>query len=440
MRYDAVTVMLRRVAMPALLTALFLSVHFSHTHAQATWPDSTKWVTVLANNGVVSDDGSDSGTGQGPLEVTSSAGIPASAQLYFQSSSPATLFLRMQVTTNPLSSNGNWNQGCWLVQFANFPTTTELGVVYLYVTGSTASVIVADYVRNVSKTVYSFSKNDGDLNLDKARTQATWLGTAWVEFQVPMAQLNSAVSTEPNLGIYSNTPIRPFFGTSNSGGGVARITSDAMLGAAPTTLASYSTVNPATLGSIELGLLPVELTSFHVTMKAGTAHLQWQTATETNNLGFEIQRAVNDGAWEARDFVPGAGSSAAPRQYAWAEDVTDITGRIRYRLRQIDRDGTEALHGAAELHTAQRAYGIHSVYPQPARDQLSLSYTRASGGTLSIMLYDLTGRMRQHVLRETGAVEIGTMTMRLTTLPAGTYFLHMDDHGVQYTRRIIISK
>ncbi|MBN1447122.1 MAG: T9SS type A sorting domain-containing protein [Bacteroidetes bacterium] len=440
MRSDAVTVMLRRVAIPALLTALFLPVHFSHTRAQATWPDSTKWVTVLANNGVVSDDGSDSGTGQGPLEVTSSAGIPASAQLYFQSSSPATLFLRMQVTTNPLSSNGNWSQGCWLVQFANFPTTTELGVVYLYVTGSTASVIVADYVRNVSKTVYSFSKNDGDLNLDKARTQATWLGTAWVEFQVPMAQLNSAVSTEPNLGIYSNTPIRPFFGTSNSGGGVARITSDAMLGAAPTTLASYSTINAATLGSIELGLLPVELASFHATLKAGNAHLQWQTTTETNNLGFEIQRAVNDGAWEARDFVSGAGSSAAPRQYLWVEDVAGITGRIRYRLLQIDRDGTEALHTVVELHAPTKGFGIQSVFPQPARDYLTVSYSRESGGPLSLTLHDYSGRVLQRVIDAAGAADHGSSVMQLQGLPSGTYFLHMEENHLVQTRRVVIAR
>ena len=89
-------------------------------------------------------------------------------------------------------------------------------------------------------------------------------------------------------------------------------------------------------------IVPVELVSFTAStlQNEKTIQLNWTTATETNNSGFEILRKTqNDSEWNTIGFVPGFGTTTEPKSYSFSdENVT--TGIYKYRLKQIDLDGT----------------------------------------------------------------------------------------------------
>ena len=54
------------------------------------------------------------------------------------------------------------------------------------------------------------------------------------------------------------------------------------------------------------GGTPVELISFTATVVEGNVQLNWTTATETNNQGFEVLRANrNENLWQTIGFIPG---------------------------------------------------------------------------------------------------------------------------------------
>ena len=104
--------------------------------------------------------------------------------------------------------------------------------------------------------------------------------------------------------------------------------------------------------------VPVELTSFSATVNNFNVLLNWQTATETNNQGFEIQRkspsptpSLKEGAfkladWESIGFVNGKRTTTEPQVYSFADENLPAgrqgltTGKYQYRLKQIDFDGT----------------------------------------------------------------------------------------------------
>ena len=69
--------------------------------------------------------------------------------------------------------------------------------------------------------------------------------------------------------------------------------------------------------------------------------LHWETASEINSAGFEIQRSVDGNAWKPEGYVPAAGTSYVPRRYEFVDQIEAAGEQLRYRLRQIDRDGTE---------------------------------------------------------------------------------------------------
>lgn len=94
--------------------------------------------------------------------------------------------------------------------------------------------------------------------------------------------------------------------------------------------------------------LPVELLRFSARAEGRDALLEWETATERDNSGFEVQHNVSAGEWGVAGFVPGKGDSETPVQYEFR--VPDLPpGSHFFRLRQMDEDGKSTLTDAKAL-------------------------------------------------------------------------------------------
>jgi hypothetical protein len=89
--------------------------------------------------------------------------------------------------------------------------------------------------------------------------------------------------------------------------------------------------------------VPVELTFFNATNSDGKVFLEWMTATESNNFGFEIQRKnLLNANWQKIATIKGEGTTTNPNKYFYTDDEVAV-GTYYYRLKQIDFDGTFAL-------------------------------------------------------------------------------------------------
>ena len=86
-------------------------------------------------------------------------------------------------------------------------------------------------------------------------------------------------------------------------------------------------------------VLPVELVEFKALIRNDGVSLMWKTASESNNMGFEIQRAnFNEINWETIGFKEGRGDSYELASYFFV-DENPLYGMNYYRLRQLDYDG-----------------------------------------------------------------------------------------------------
>jgi hypothetical protein len=116
----------------------------------------------------------------------------------------------------------------------------------------------------------------------------------------------------------------------------------------PTDDPDTGTANDATSTLVDPGsALPVELMSFRTIVDNTDVTLHWQTASETNNAGFEIERQIlgspdasadaSSTGWERLAFVEGHGTADVPQTYSYA--IMDVVpGLHRFRLKQIDFD------------------------------------------------------------------------------------------------------
>ena len=130
--------------------------------------------------------------------------------------------------------------------------------------------------------------------------------------------------------------------------------------------------------------LPVELTSFTSTLDKNSVTLNWSTATEVNNFGFNIERrSVNSqeataNNWQKIGFVAGSGTSNSTHKYSYS-DASVVSGTYAYRLKQIDNDGTFKYSQSVQLEVqlAPAAIGLNQNYPNPFNPTTMISFAVA---------------------------------------------------------------
>ncbi|MBE0642538.1 MAG: T9SS type A sorting domain-containing protein [Bacteroidetes bacterium] len=171
------------------------------------------------------------------------------------------------------------------------------------------------------------------------------------------------------------------------------------------------------------GPVPVELTSFRSYLKDDQVELQWTTATELNNFGFEIERSTNGDDWSMLGFVEGHGTSFVPRQYSFRDETLDRSSlELYYRLKQVDRDGTTEYSNVLRVALTAPSSVNLTAYPQPFAGNLNLDITSGTSEQITITLYNSA---MQKVATLYEGVADGSMTMTIPTMDLrdGSYFL-----------------
>ena len=138
--------------------------------------------------------------------------------------------------------------------------------------------------------------------------------------------------------------------------------------------------------------LPVELTSFTAIPNENSIQLSWQTATETNNQGFNIERKTDDGNWTNIGFVAGAGNTNSPQNYSFTDQPTGGIN-FSYRLKQIDNDGKFKYYDEITVTLSfKQTTELMQNSPNPFNPSTSIKYYIPQKEDVTITIYDMLGR------------------------------------------------
>ena len=170
--------------------------------------------------------------------------------------------------------------------------------------------------------------------------------------------------------------------------------------------------------------LPVELAGFEATVDGGTVRLTWQTASETGNARFEVQRRADakrgDGAWTAVGSVEGSGTTTEAQRYQFAdEDLPYEANQLDYRLRQIDLDGSTQFSKTVTVERSVGEVELLGTYPNP------------------VQLHDILGRKVRTLVR---SEKTGRHKHRVDVenLASGVYFLRLQAEGKMRTQKLTL--
>ncbi len=178
-------------------------------------------------------------------------------------------------------------------------------------------------------------------------------------------------------------------------------------------------------------IVPVELVSFTATAEnSSTVSLRWHTASESNNLGFAVERRSHGGSFVQIAFIPGQGTT---NQESWYEyhDRNLKPGAYTYRLRQTDTDGTT--HALSEVNVRLVAPADHTLlqnYPNPFNGWTKLTLSIKTAGMVELEVFDTAGRRVRLLWR--GQREAGSYQHAWDglddlgqALPSGQYLIRM---------------
>jgi hypothetical protein len=186
--------------------------------------------------------------------------------------------------------------------------------------------------------------------------------------------------------------------------------------------------------------LPVELTSFSAIAKGNRVELQWNTATELNNYGFDVERSTS-GTWTKIGFVEGAGTSNAPKSYSFIDGSAQ--GAVQYRLKQIDRDGQFTYSSVVEVMIANAAerYELAQNFPNPFNPVTTIRFAVKQNEHATVKVYDIAGR--EVAMLFSDAAQPGQMynvQFNATGLASGIYFYVLQTPNVREVKKMQLLK
>lgn len=190
---------------------------------------------------------------------------------------------------------------------------------------------------------------------------------------------------------------------------------------------------------ISFSVIPVELTSFTAALKGNAVNLAWSTATETNNMGFYVERSSNRSDWTNLGFVKGNGTSAEMHSYSFT-DKTPLNGTSYYRIKQIDLDGKYTFSNIVDVNTtAPVKFGLQQNFPNPFNPSTVIKYSIPVSGQVNLQVYDVLGRLVKTLIDETK--QAGEYTLEYKTdLPSGVYYYSLKTGSFTETRKMTVIK
>lgn len=187
--------------------------------------------------------------------------------------------------------------------------------------------------------------------------------------------------------------------------------------------------------------LPVELISFNASITQNKVQLNWETATELNNNGFEVQRKLENSDWITIGFVQGKGTTSEPTSYSYSDDVSDfISNKIYYRLKQIDYNGNYEFSDEIEVITLPLEYSLSQNYPNPFNPVTTIKYEIPEKTNVKLEVFDILGNRIATLVNEEKPAGRYEATFDGVALSSGVYIYKLQSGDFVSSKKMILLK
>ena len=191
--------------------------------------------------------------------------------------------------------------------------------------------------------------------------------------------------------------------------------------------------------------IPVELTSFTANIVNGKVFLKWETATETNNAGFSLERSSDNLNFKQIAFIEGQGTTTDISVYSYT-DKSNLSGKYFYRLKQIDLNGSFHYSKSIEANLGiPKEFALDQNYPNPFNPSTTIRFALPVNAKVDIKLYNTLGQEVENILSSELEAGIHEKVVNASNLSSGVYFYRLeakaqDGSSFTETKRMLLIK
>jgi Secretion system C-terminal sorting domain len=203
----------------------------------------------------------------------------------------------------------------------------------------------------------------------------------------------------------------------------------------------FDSATPGELNGGNNNALPVELVSFSAILKENAIQLDWLTATEVNNYGFDVERKSGDQNWSTLGFVEGNGNSNSPKEYSFIDNNVSSSGKYYYRLKQIDNDGSYEYSQIIQVDfSSPKSFELRQNYPNPFNPSTTITFTLPVNENVSLSIYNMLGE--EIKVLQNGFLEAGTYSYNFIAdgLASGFYIYKLSSKNKIQTKKMLLLK
>ena len=177
-------------------------------------------------------------------------------------------------------------------------------------------------------------------------------------------------------------------------------------------------------------IIPVELITFAALPKGNEVMLSWSTATEMNNMGFQVQRKVGNNNWADIAFINGSGTTSEKQNYVFT-DVNLNSGIYTYRLKQIDFDGSFEYSNEIEVDIIiPLQYSLEQNFPNPFNPETRIKYYLPFESNVKITVYNSIGEELKELINGLSNAGVHEITFNADEYSSGVYFYSIEASSI----------
>jgi hypothetical protein len=195
--------------------------------------------------------------------------------------------------------------------------------------------------------------------------------------------------------------------------------------------------------SVDGGVLPVELTSFTArVLENKIVNLSWRTATEVNNYGFQIERrAQGSNDWQSIGLLQGYGTSNVPHDYTYLDEAPNY-GRLAYRLKQIDRDGsfTYSNEFQVTIGTSLKGFVLLQNFPNPFNPKTNIVFSLPEKAFVRLLVYNALGQRVTTLAEQEMEGGVHRVELNADNWSSGVYYYRLETPNFVQIKKLLFVK
>ena len=208
-------------------------------------------------------------------------------------------------------------------------------------------------------------------------------------------------------------------------------------------IAAFNAGGQSAYSNISQIIVPVELISFTAVLDKSGVLLKWSTGSETNNMGFEILRSIDDdNNWLTIGFVEGRGTTSEFTEYEFYNNLSEFksTVNLRYKLKQVDYNGSFSYSDIVEMEFTPEVFFLNQNYPNPFNPTTNIRFAVAKDGLVTLKVFNTLGKEIKTLISKNLTAGQYDVSFDASELTSGVYIYQLNADNRTISKKMMLLK